>query len=329
MENLDEINSINDPEDFDQIEGFSPINEIESFSYSETPGSTINLDSIEKTESVDNSIISTSDLSMENETVSEVGSNAGSINDKESVINNSETIYNEFIYNDSQISNLTSLGDAITNSSSNIINELNSSIDNISTENTDMLSQNSNLDVIFNSNELNESIFNESKVNTLDTQLTTISDVINNQSSNVSDTVNSLSNKLETVNSQFLNKIMDSSFISNNSQSTSETNSTEVSKNNFNVNKEVFPINIDNSKIVNTESNTTNDSIDKIDQPAPMSQGDSNTTTIVNNDNKVNEESNKKDKSPINVNVDMGAVVSQLNKIERLLTSTLDVRIKT
>ncbi len=326
MENLDEINSINDLDDFNQVEGSSPINDAQSFSYYEAPGSVINLDSVEKKESVDNSTISTSELSMESETVPNFDSNLGTINDKGDVINNSEIVYNESMYN-SQMSNLTSLGDAITGSSSNIVNELNSLINNISNGSTEVSSQNVILDSINETPSQETKISNEysstllSKNNLGDSTLNILDDIMSNKI----DVDNITSSISRTINSDSLNNVLNSSSTFND-QTNSETSLTEVSKSDVNVNKEVFPMNIDNTNMNTSSSNTTLDSNKDIpESKSSISETNTNTNTSVNNKT---EEFSEKDDVPVEVNVDMGAVVSRLSRIEYLLNSTLDVRIK-
>jgi hypothetical protein len=144
-------------------------------------------------------------------------------------------------------------------------------------------------------------------------------------SSNKVEVANETSNVSEAINSNSLNNVLDSSSASND-QTTSETSLTEVSKNDVNVNKEVFPMNIDNTKTNTSSSNTTSDSNKNTPESASsVSENNTNNNTSVNNKT---EESGKKDETPMGVNVDMGEVVSRLGRIEYLLNSTLDVRIK-
>jgi hypothetical protein len=304
----------------------SQINDLDSASKEDTGTSAINPDSTEKSESVDDSMISASDILMEPEVSPSLETSIESVGSDGGVINNSESTSNEAIYS-TDIINSSSPGEILTDASPNQAGGPAASINNLSNQNTEVSSQ----DVTSNSiNEVssqdtkisNEYNSTQSSENSLGDSTLNMSD---DMSSNKVEVANETSNVSEAINSNSLNNVLDSSSASND-QTTSETSLTEVSKNDVNVNKEVFPMNIDNTKTNTSSSNTTSDSNKNTPESASsVSENNTNNNTSVNNKT---EESGKKDETPMGVNVDMGEVVSRLGRIEYLLNSTLDVRIK-
>tara|TARA_Y100000385_G_scaffold284729_1_gene343293 strand:+ start:247 stop:1863 length:1617 start_codon:yes stop_codon:yes gene_type:complete len=318
--------SINDKEEFSSKEESSPINDLDSTSKEDIGTSAINPDSTEKSESADDSMISTSDISMEPEVSSDIETNIEETGSNSEVINNSESTSNEAVYN-TDIINSSLPGEILTDAIPNQIDKSSPSINNTS----NLINEGSNQEVTSNlinegsnqdtkiSNEYNST---QSSENSLGGSTLNISD---NMSSNKAEVANSTSNVSETINSNSLNNVLDSSSASND-KTTSETSLTEVSKNDVNVNKEVFPMNIDNTKTSTSSSNTTLDSNKNTPEIASsISENNTNNNTSVNNKT---DESGKKDETPMGVNIDMGEVVSRLGRIEYLLNSTLDVRIK-
>lgn len=317
---------INDPEDSYDEKGESPINDLDSTSKEDIGTSAINPDSTEKSESADDSMISTSDISMEPEVSSDIETNIEEAGSNSEVINNSESTSNEAVYN-TDIINSSLPGEILTIAIPNEIDKSSPSINNTS----NLINEGSNQEVV--SNSINEGSNQDTKIsneysstqsseNSLGGSTLNMSD---SMSSNKVEVANSTSNVSETINSNSLNNVLDSSSASNN-KTTSETSLTEVSKNDVNVNKEVFPMNIDNTKTNTSSSNTTLDSNENMPESvSSISENNTNTNTNVNNKT---EESGKKGETPIGVNVDMGEVVSRLGRIEYLLNSTLDVRIK-
>mgnify|MGYP001288399382 CR=1 FL=1 len=331
--------SINDKEEFSSKEESSPINDLDSTSKEDIGTSAINPDSTEKSESADDSMISTSDISMEPEVSSDIETNIEETGSNSEVINNSESTSNEAVYN-TDIINSSLPGEILTDAIPNQIDKSSPSINNTS----NLINEGSNQEVTSNlinegsnqevtSNLINEGSNQDTKIsneynstqsseNSLGGSTLNISD---NMSSNKAEVANSTSNVSETINSNSLNNVLDSSSASND-KTTSETSLTEVSKNDVNVNKEVFPMNIDNTKTSTSSSNTTLDSNKNTPEIASsISENNTNNNTSVNNKT---DESGKKDETPMGVNIDMGEVVSRLGRIEYLLNSTLDVRIK-
>jgi len=330
---------INDPEDSYEKKENSPINDLDSTSKEDIGTSVINPDSTEKSESADDSMISTSDISMEPETSPDLETKIEDIGSDGKVINNSESTSNEAIYS-TDIINSSSPGEILTEASPNQAVGPAASINNLSNQNTEVSSQNVTANSI---NEVSSQDVTTNSINEVSSQDTKISNEYNStqssenslggstlnmsdaMSSNKVEVANATSNVSETINSNSLNNALDSSSASND-QTTSETSLTEVSKNDVNVNKEVFPMNIDNTNTNTSSSNTTLDSNKNTPESvSSISENNTNTNTSVNNKT---EESGKKDETPMGVNVDMGEVVSRLGRIEYLLNSTLDVRIK-